>query len=351
MQRVALIGTGAFASTHVEALHAAGERVRLVAAVNTDVARGQAFCQQHGIPACYADTATMLHAEQPDLVHICTPPGTHAALSMQCLAAGAHVLCEKPLCASLAEFDRLLAAEAASGRTLSTVFQWRFGAAAQFVQRLLHTGEVGRPLLATCHTLWYREMDYYAVPWRGQWAASLGGTTMGHGIHLMDLLLWLLGDWQEVQAIMRTFEHPIEVENVSLALVTFASGAVGSIANSAVSPRQETHLRLDCQQATLEVKALYRYDTSDWAFTLPGDVPITGWRIPQDQPGTLTAQVAALLDSLEAGQPPLVSGWEARRVLEFITGLYQAARTGSVVRRADLTPDNPFYHSLTGQPV
>src|SRR5687768_10461649 len=101
--RVAIIGTGAFAAYHMDALRHAGDRVTVVAAANLDIEHGRAFCEKYSIPAFYASAGEMLSNEQIDLVHICTPPETHVDLSIQCLEAGAHVLCEKPLCASLAE--------------------------------------------------------------------------------------------------------------------------------------------------------------------------------------------------------------------------------------------------------
>jgi len=71
------------------------------------------------------------------------------------------------------------------------------GIARQHVRRLIDSGELGRPLVAVCNTLWYRDNAYYAVPWRGTWQSELGGVSMGHGIHIMDLLLYLCGDWSE----------------------------------------------------------------------------------------------------------------------------------------------------------
>jgi predicted dehydrogenase len=346
--QVALIGTGSFAPAHVEALRVAGDSAELVAAVNTDDSQGRAFCLEYDIPQFFPTTTAMLQTIKPDLVHICTPPHTHPDLALLCLEAGAHVLCEKPLCASLAQFDQLQAAETRAGRYLSTVFQWRFGSAAQHLKRLIESGILGKALLANCHTLWYRGEDYYAVPWRGQREKSLGGTTSGHGIHLMDLLLWLLPDWEEVQAIVATTSAAVEVDTVSLALVRFESGGFASIVNSAVSPRQETYLRLDFSAATVEVKALYSAANEDWLFTPLAQNDNHLWHVPDNLPGVLTAQVKALLHSLDKGQRPLVSGEESRRIIEFLTCLYKSGATGQPVKRGSITPDDVFYQSMVG---
>jgi predicted dehydrogenase len=346
--RVALIGTGSFAAEHVRAVRAAGDRVTLLAAVNPDQESAEAFCAQHGIPAAYTDTGTMLGSIQPDLVLICTPPYTHLPLSLMCLQAGAHVLCEKPLCGSLAEFDHLQQVQKQTGRWISTISQWRFGSAAQHLKQLIEQGAPGKLLLATCHTLWYRDMAYYGVEWRAQWATAFGGTTTGLGIHLMDLLLWLLPDWVEVRALVDTLDRPIEVDNISLAHVRFTAGGYATIANSAVSPRQETYLRLDFQDATVEAKGLYSVNNEHWTYT-PTETDSTLWQIPHNQSGLVDAQLSALLDSLDDGQAPLVTGEEARRILEFLTCLYKSAQTGAPVRRGSITVDDPFYHAMSGQ--
>ncbi|NLX11116.1 MAG: Gfo/Idh/MocA family oxidoreductase, partial [Chloroflexi bacterium] len=336
------------------ALQAAGDRVEVVAAVDIDAARLDAFCEQYRIPAAYADPGAMLAAARPDLVHICTPPGTHLAQILACLEAGAWVYCEKPLCASLAELDQIEAAEARTGNYVSSVLQWRFGSAARHIKGLIERGEMGRPLVGVCQTLWYRDASYYTVPWRGRWETEVGGTSIVHGIHLMDLFLWLIGsEWQEIRAMIGTLDRPIEDENVSLALVQFESGAFGSITTSAISPRQESYLRLDLQQATVEVRGLYYASNANWQISLPdgaaNDDALRRWQTPPDDfPGTHTAQLIELLDSLERRERPLVSGSESRRILEFLASLYKAAITGQPVQRGSIRPGDPFYTAMHG---
>jgi predicted dehydrogenase len=297
----------------------------------------------------------MLSSEHPNLVHLCTPPALHCAQAIDCLEAGAWVYCEKPLCASLAEFDQITSAEARTGRYVSTVFQWRFGSAARHLKRLMDTGELGRPLVGVCNTLWYRGPAYYQVPWRGRWATEIGGPTVGLGIHLTDLLLWLMAEWREVSAMAATLDRPIEVEDVSMALVRFDNGAVVSISNSALSPRQETYLRLDFQRATVECTALYRYTNANWRYSIPDGSPdeaaLKRWQtIEQDVMGSHDVQLAELLDSMDRNERPWVSGAEARRILEFIASLYKSTFTGQVVQHGSITPEDPFYHAMNGAP-
>jgi predicted dehydrogenase len=350
--RVAIIGVGASVGNHFTAIRAAGSRVELVAAVDVDEARLKAVCAEQGVPRWYTDAETMLAREKPDLVHVVTPPATHKSLIISSLNAGAWVFCEKPLCASLAEFDEITQAEAQTGRYVSTVFQWRFGSAAKHLKYLIQTGALGRPLVGICNTMWYRTQDYYRVPWRGKWSTEIGGPTATLGIHLVDLFLWLLGDWREVRAQVGTLDRKIEVEDVSMALVRFENGAMGSIVNSALSPRQQSYMRLDFQQATVEVKALYRYNNENWHFTLSDGAPpslMAHWQaLEENIPGRHEAQFGEILDSMERGERPPVSGSESRRILEFIASLYKASFTGQPVQRGEIIPGDPFYYAMNG---
>lgn len=349
--RIAIVGTGNSVNNHLTAIRALGERVELVAAVDLDEARVKAVGAANNIPHCYTDVETMLAAQQPDLVCIITPPATHKDIAITCLEAGAWVYCEKPLCASLAEFDEIEAAEQRTGRYVSTVFQWRFGSAAKHLKTLMAENTLGRPLVGVCNTLWYRTPDYYRVPWRGKWKTELGGPTMTLGIHLMDLFLWLMGDWAEVRAMTATLDRDIEVEDVSMALVRFKGGAVGTITNSVLSPRQESYLRLDFQQATVEVNALYRYANENWRFSLPDGVVKpelnAQWaRLTENVSGRHEVQLAEILDAMATNTRPPVSGDEARRILAFTASLYKSAHTGEPVLNGGITPDDPFYYGV-----
>ncbi|RME57628.1 MAG: gfo/Idh/MocA family oxidoreductase, partial [Caldilineae bacterium] len=324
--RVALIGTGGIARAHVAALGGEPERTQLVAAMDIDPDRVQAFCETYGIPRAYTDLDELLAQEQPQLVHICTPPSVHCEQSVAALEAGAWVLCEKPLCASLAEMDRIEDAERRTGNYCSSVFQWRFGSGGQHFKRLIDADALGKPLVANALTTWYRTAAYYAVPWRGKWETELGGCSMGHGIHMMDFLLYLYGEWEEVRAMMGTLDRDIEVEDVSMAIVRFANGAMASITNSVLSPREESYMRFDLQKATVEVHHLYRYTNQDWTYSIHPSMEhqdeLEQWRqLPPETPSSHGAQLTQLLDSMERGERPLVSGPGVRGTIEFLASL------------------------------
>lgn len=351
--RAVLVGTGSIGEAHVRAVEATQGRVILEAAVDIDAKRVGDFAQKHGIAHHYTDYREMLASLKPDLVLVATPPGQHADMCIAAMEAGAWALCEKPLCGSLAELDRIEAAEKKTGRFTACIFQMRFGAVTGHLRRLADAGHLGRPLVGVCNTLWYRDAAYYAVPWRGIWETELGGPTMGLGIHAMDHFLHLMGPWSEVRSVVRTLDRAIEVEDVSLALVTFANGAVGSIVNSALSPRQETYLRLDYQRATVELTHLYSYTRDNWKLTpvppAQDDGLLQAWHnFPPDVGSTHGAQLNAFVSDMDANRRPLTSGDQARLTLELLTAIYKSGFTGEIVTRGSIKPGDSFYTALHG---
>ncbi len=348
--RVAIIGTGGIAGQHTAAGDAAGERVERVAAVDIDADRVRAFAERHGIPRSYISATEMLATERPDLVHICTPPALHFPLIIEALEAGASVLCEKPLCASLRQLDEIVATEERTGKACVSVVQWRFGSAAKRVSEMIASGQLGRHTVSLCATTWYRDAAYYAVPWRGTWASELGGVSMGHAIHLIDLMLSLSSDWTEVTGIAETLDREIEVEDVALGMVRFADRSLASVVSSVLSPRQETRLRLDFQRATVEVTGLYGYGNADWTLTsLDGqEDALTGWPPATDLRSSHAAQLSDVLDALAAGQRPPASAADVRPTIEFLTALYKSARTAQPVARGAIVEGDPFYEHVSG---
>ncbi|MFP4153277.1 MAG: Gfo/Idh/MocA family protein [Alkalispirochaeta sp.] len=373
-----IVGTGAIADAHgafystadsettgEQAASATGNtregrgsspRPRLSAVVDVDNSRARAFAERHGVSRVFDNLETALNSVQPEVVHICTPPWLHTQQTITSLHAGAWVLCEKPACGSLAELDRIEAAEKSTGRYAATVFQWRFGSGMRELKRRIQDGVFGRPLVAVCNTLWYRDETYYAVPWRGKWSTELGGPTVIHGIHLMDTLLWLLGDWAEISARAPTLIREVETEDVSAAIVRFTSGAVATIINSVLSPRQETYLRIDFENGTVEAAGLYSVTNEQWRYTSVPAAPGIEQDGPSQFPGDIEAEIPAsqstqigeLYRDMRIGRAPLTTGRERRRTVEFLTGLYKSAFTGVAVTPSDISRDDPFYHRLNG---
>ncbi|MCT9819803.1 Gfo/Idh/MocA family oxidoreductase [Microbacterium sp. W1N] len=350
--RCAIIGTGAVAHLHARAV-AQHPRAALVAVTDLDRTRAEAFAAEHG-GHVHDTLEALLAAERPDVVLVCTPPGAHRAQTLAAFAAGAHVVVEKPPAPSLDELDEMRAAAAAAGRRLAVVFQQRTGTAAAHVKRLLAAGALGRPLLAVCETLWFRGDDYFAVPWRGRWETEGGGTTLGHGIHQIDLLAYLLGDWASVEGRLWRLDRETQTEDASTATVTFAGGAVAQVVTSAVSPRQVSAIRIDTQKATVTVDHLYGHGHDDWKITpAPGfESEAEGWALPADEERSDHAPLLRdVFDALLADAPLPPTAADPARSFEIVAAIYaSAAAGGAPVTPADLAA-HPTHRGGFASPV
>lgn len=357
--KIALIGTGNIARLHVkpegdpEATQFEEDEAQYVAAVDLDAQRAKAFADKYGIPNVYCNVDEMLKEVKPHIVLIATPPSAHATLSIKAMEAGAWVLCEKPLCSSLRDLDNIREVEDRTGTFTSSVFQFRFGGAQRHVKAVIESRVVGRPLVGTCHTTWYRPAAYYDVAWRGTWKDELGGPTVGHGIHAMDSFLWTMGPWTEVRAMCATVDRKIEVEDTSSASVLFENGAVGNVLNSILCPHQSTFVRYDLERGTIWTDgALYRLNEQYWRFMTLEEVDEQTKHsfstITDRTPVSHGAQMKALIADYHAGVRPLVSGDQARQTVEFITSLYKSAATGEPITRGSIGTGDPFYEHVGG---
>ncbi|WP_328334256.1 MULTISPECIES: Gfo/Idh/MocA family protein [unclassified Streptomyces] len=355
--RTAVVGTGSIArGSHLPALAilAGDGAVEIVAVLDVVEEAARAAAEEFAVPGVFTDLDTLLDEVRPDLVVLCTPPSLHREQAVAAVRAGAHVWCEKPPCPSLADYDAVTAAAGKEPGAPATafVFQHRFGSGARHVRRLLNEGAFGRPLVAHCQTTWYRDADYYAVPWRGRWDTEGGGPAMGHGIHQTDLLLDLMGPWREVRAMAARLVHDVQTEDVSTAQVRFANGAVATVVNSVLSPDEVSRIRIDCELATIELTHLYGYRNADWRITPAPGVPeetVLAWRgFGPDEPSSHLAQLRALVADIQAGTPHPTSGEGGRQIVEFTAALYKSAFTDAPVRAGEIGPGDPFYAAMHG---
>ncbi|MEV4621390.1 Gfo/Idh/MocA family oxidoreductase [Asanoa sp. NPDC049573] len=229
---VAVVGAGIIGDAHAEAV-ARHPRLRLAAVVDSDPPAREALAAKTGA-AAFATLADALAAGPIRLVAVCTPSGLHAAQAEEALAAGVHVLVEKPLDASPGAARRLAdrADELAeSGLVASVVSQHRFDPASVAVAAAVHGGGLGQLTSAVATVPWWRAQSYYdSADWRGTRRLDGGGALMNQGVHTVDLLLWLLGRPVEVAAYTARLAHDrIEVEDVAVATLRFASGALATL--------------------------------------------------------------------------------------------------------------------------
>jgi UDP-N-acetyl-2-amino-2-deoxyglucuronate dehydrogenase len=234
--RVAIAGCGIIGHKHAAAIV---RHPRLcVAAVVDPVASASAgladyVAGQTGVAPRRYETLTDA-LDGSDLVAICTPSGLHGAAAEETLAAGKHVVIEKPVEASLSKARRLarLAADAETrGLVCSVISQHRFDPASLAVERAIVDGGLGRITSAVATVPWWRGQEYYdSAQWRGTWEYDGGGATLNQGVHTVDLLVWLLGRPHDVFAYTARLAHErIEVEDVAVAVIRFSSGALAAL--------------------------------------------------------------------------------------------------------------------------
>jgi predicted dehydrogenase len=172
----------------------------------------------------------MLAETCPDIVVILTPHPFHAALAIDALAAGAHVLTEKPMAVEVAEADAMIEAATGAGRLLAVNFQQRFRPEVQSARQLIESGALGRVQSVEMTVAWPRTAAYYRLgSWRGTWAGEGGGILMNQAPHDLDLIGYLLGSPARVFGWTRTTLHAIETEDTAHAILEWESGALGTI--------------------------------------------------------------------------------------------------------------------------
>ena len=263
---------------------------------------------------------------------------------------GVHVVCEKPAALSLDQLDAMTDAAERNDRRLAVVFQQRTGSAAAHVRGLLDSGALGRPLVATCQTLWFRDPAYFAVPWRGKWATEGGGPTLGLGIHQIDLLAWLLGDWASVQGQLWRLDRETQMEDVSTAVIAFAGGTVASVITSALSPRETSSIRIDTELATVTVDHLYGHGHEHWRITPAPHVDAesaAGWALPEvEESSGHRPLVRDIYAALQSGAPLPSTATDAARSFEIVTAIYSSAASGAMVTPETLRDDVDRRRSL-----
>ncbi|MFA7094784.1 MAG: Gfo/Idh/MocA family oxidoreductase, partial [Thermovirgaceae bacterium] len=231
MIRIALLGCGRISKNHIDAiktLHSEG-LATLVATCDIMSERAEAASTSFG-PNCvpYTDYAEILKREDIDLVSICTPSGIHPEHVIQAARAGKHALSEKPAGTKVADVDRAIQACDEAGVKYFVVKQNRFNKTVQMLRKALDAGRFGRIYMITSNVFWTRPQDYYdQAPWRGTWELD-GGCLCNQAAHYVDLVQWMGGAVESVQAFSATLARRIEAEDTIVVNLRFRSGALGS---------------------------------------------------------------------------------------------------------------------------
>lgn len=302
------------------------------------------YADEFGI-ATYNDIDAFLADPAIDIVTITTPSGAHLDPALAAAKAGKHVIVEKPIEVTPARADQMIAACAAAGVSLSGIFNRRFQPAMQALRGAVDAGRFGTLTMASATINWFRDQAYYdSAAWRGTFALDGGGALMNQGIHTIDQLLCLAGPVRRVSASTACLAHDgIEVEDSAVAMLEFASGALGTIRASTASwstqgNPAEVHLYGDRGSAVMMDEGFRIWDFMD---PHPEDDEIRATLLSDGSAG-LGANDPSAIDfsshqrnfesivaDLRAGRTPAIDGAEARRAVDLICAMYESANKGS----------------------
>lgn len=335
-----IIGCGMIADFHARAIHDC-PGAKLVGCTSRSFDKTKAFAERHGATA-YADLDAMLADPALDAVSICTPSGAHLEPAIAAAGAGKHVVVEKPLEVTLRRCDKIIQTCEDAGVKLAVTFQSRFHKSAQLMKKAVDKGRFGTLTMGDAYVKWYRTQQYYdSGAWRGTWKLDGGGALMNQAIHSLDLLLWFMGPVTEITASTATLAHErIEVEDVAVATIRFANGALGVMeASTAAYPGSLKRIEISGSHgsATLEEE-----DIKAWEFAKPtaNDEKVRQEMVGKTDTGGGAADPAAIghhghtavfkdfLKAIRTDGTPLIDGHEGRRSVEAILAIYQAAKSG-----------------------
>jgi predicted dehydrogenase len=350
--RAVLVGAGAIARSHARAI-AATPGTELVAIVSRGASGARVLADEVAASGSRRPQAAGSIGEAlgraagtPDgaapLVVVATPTSSHLAVAAEALAAGAHVLIEKPLDVDLdaARAFARDAREAGEGRVVSVVSQHRFDAASLAVRDAVRAGRLGTVASAVATVPWWRSVAYFqASPWRGTFAGDGGGALMNQGIHTLDLVVALLGRPVEVMAMTARTVHAIEAEDTAGVLLRFASGAIATVhASTAAYPGLSSRLQVSGSlgSAVIENETLV-YLHTDSAPNVP-DYGLYGAgnqlagaaaaprADPTESPAGLARQYADVVGAIRGKRAPAVTVDAALLTLGVVEAAYRSAR-------------------------
>lgn len=339
--RFAVVGAGAnIAEQHFRAIEAT-EGAFVAAVCDVDAGKAARLEERTGAP-CYADVATLLAEVRPDVVSVLTPHPFHAPVAEAALAAGAHVLVEKPMAVTTSEADRMVAAAARAGRLLAVSFQHRFSPMTERLHAWTRSGELGEVVRVEVTEPWLRTAAYFRVAaWRATWRGEGGGVLLNQAPHALDLLTHLLGLPARVTGLTRTVRHATECEDTAHALLEWENGAVGYFASATTEPETGRRLELVCDRAKVTVAGdvLHRLDIApglrEHAATDPE--PFGRPRLTERAPEVLASGAthapvyADLVAAVREGRAPRCDGASGRASLELANAIALSSWTGRAV--------------------
>lgn len=333
--RVGLIGGGNITETHARAARSIPD-AEIAAVFGNHEEKVERLCREHG-GTPYTDFEKFLDHRPMEMVVIGSPSGLHATQGIAAAKRGLHVLTEKPIDISTQRANTLIEAAEQHRVKLGVIFQDRLKPQIRRLKEYLVGGALGKPILADARVKWYRPPAYYADShWRGTLALDGGGALINQAIHTVDLLLWLLGDIVRVQARTRTALHKIEGEDTAVAILEFASGALGVLqATTAAYPGYARRLELTGSEGTLilDNDQIVATDLRTKPATVSAEVPSS----PAESAASpvvsdIRVHRAVLEDficAVQQDKTPVCDGREGRRSLSIVEAIYRSAKNSN----------------------
>jgi predicted dehydrogenase len=325
--RVALIGSGGISGAHANGFLKLTDKIKCVALCDLSQDNLKKRSEQlGGVERQFGDWKQMLKEmkDEIDAVDICLPHHLHAAAILDSAAAGKHILCEKPMCMSLAEADQIQQAVSKAGVTYMSAHNQLFMPVVQSAKRMIDSGQLGR-------IMWMRSQDCFLARWgeggdpfKGSWRANLktqgGGELIDTGYHPSYRLLYLAGaPAVEIRGTMGRYEQTIEGEDTASVQVRFANGVIGEILTSWAFglPHGTHHIHVIGDKGQV-------FGTGDTLYHLPNGFSEPAKRtFPAVE--TFEAEISHFADCLREGKRPIHSVEEGRAVLELILKATQSA--------------------------
>lgn len=352
MINVAIVGTGNISASHIRGYLAFKDRCRIVALVDIYPDKAQAKKEEYGLTeaAIYHSHIDILGRRDIDLVSICTPPYVHSSISIDCMKAGKNVLCEKPMASSLEECDRMLKVAEETGKILGIIAQNRFRTVIMNLKKTLDSGLIGKTVWADVDSFWWRGRSYYDLWWRGTWEKESGGCTLNHAVHHIDMLNWMMGGVpKKVNAVLGNASHDnSEVEDISVAVLQYENGAMARLTSSLLHHGEEQ--KIEFQGTKARISAPWNVTASNSKSNgfpeknAPLEDEITKFyeALPILEYEAHAGEIQDVLEALENGTKPLITGESGRNTIEIITAIYKSGFEEKTVQ-LPISKEDPWY--------
>ncbi len=354
---LALVGsTGVIGKVHIDAINQI-DSCRLVGvnARTQEPLRAQAT--ELGVKQ-YSTLDGVLADSEVDAVVIATPHPSHEEIALASIAAGKHLLIEKPLAVTPGESDRMVAAARSAGLKIGVTFNQRFRPQALKMRALIDEGAIGEIYRTSMITANFRSQDYYdRLAWRGTWNDEGGGALLNQGIHAIDLFQWVAGMPVAVFGALRSLKHKVEVEDYAGAMLEYENGALGTLHCDTVQAPGQQRIEVYGDDGALVMDGgsltLHRLETPVQEFmdndkTIAFVSPDSKSETSEFEPAGNTHAPCfddfcrALLD----GGEPLVTGEEGARSQELVAAI---TLSGCRSKKVSLPVDRDEYDALLAE--